>query len=131
MICQCSKPGWCPTLKMCTNGDIFRICHGDSGLPNEEEYRQHWLNNSSSHTETECQPMPMSVQAIDWQAIPYVPRRKACALLGIGTGELIECGPCGGGVKLKIFECAIYKTCTLEKQVANHQCCSTCNDYRE
>ena len=39
------------------------------------------------------------------------------------------CGPCGGGVKIKIFPCRKHGKCTLSKRVPEAACCAVCNDY--
>lgn len=36
------------------------------------------------------------------------------------------CGPCGGRVQIKVFECAVHGECTLAKKLPGKACCSGC-----
>lgn len=59
------------------------------------------------------------------------PPPAACRFLGKPTGNLAVCAEgCGRGVKLKLFECAIFSTCTIYKiSDGCGVCCRTCNRY--
>lgn len=60
-------------------------------------------------------------------APPAAPAPRApCIHRGEPTGQLAECPSCTGTVRVKIFACSALPcgTCTLEKPVDGHGCCS-------
>jgi predicted GH43/DUF377 family glycosyl hydrolase len=67
-----------------------------------------------------------------WGGPPAPERpRGPCEHLGEPTGETVACGTCRGGVKLKLFACAVHGRCTLGKTAApNVATCEGCGDYR-
>lgn len=64
-----------------------------------------------------------------------VERRKLntspCQHLGLPTGGLATCLSCGPGVRIKVFRCSIYGTCTDRRAVGVPGCCNRgrCRDY--
>lgn len=43
--------------------------------------------------------------------------------------RLKTCESCSGNVQIKIFQCRLYKECTIYKQIDNIQVCHNCKDY--
>lgn len=56
-------------------------------------------------------------------------RTASCRHLGGDTGAMIECPSCAGSVRVKMFECAIHRSCTLAKPVPGVACCQGCPDF--
>ena len=56
--------------------------------------------------------------------------RGPCKHLGEYLNRTKECVACRGTVKIKLFECAIHKICSINKPVGWH-CCHSCGDYEE
>lgn len=52
-----------------------------------------------------------------------------CTHRGAETGETVQCGTCRGGVKLKLFSCALHGRCTPMKKTGDIACCVECPDY--
>jgi hypothetical protein len=49
-----------------------------------------------------------------------------CAHRGEPTGETAPCGTCKGTVRLKLFPCAVYGSCTVGKKLPGRGCCRKC-----
>ena len=57
---------------------------------------------------------------------PETPANLGCIHLGKETGKLVRCATCAG-TKLKVFECAVFGTCTIGKRgVGAGGCCNGC-----
>lgn len=58
---------------------------------------------------------------------------RPCIHLGEETGEKVICPTCSpekeGKIKLKVFECNIYDSCTIGRKVPGIACCNGCKDY--
>ena len=63
------------------------------------------------------------------ETIPLI-RLPRCIHLGDDTGEVITCNNCSGNVRVKIYECAVHKQCTLGKKIGEVVACTDCGDYR-
>jgi hypothetical protein len=103
---------------------LHQICSGTSGLdPAEEEARrQNWSTNPGGQTAADCD---------DYSALPVQQAaRGRCKYLGEPTGAELPCPPCGGGVRIKVFGCALHGQCTVAKAQPQHACCAQCNDHR-
>ena len=57
-------------------------------------------------------------------------KRGPCKLLGEYLNRTKAGVACRGTVKIKLFECAIHKICSINKPVGWH-CCHSCGDYEE
>ena len=56
-------------------------------------------------------------------------KRGPCKHLGEYLNRTKECVACRGTVKIKLFECAIHKICSINKPVGFH--CCPCPQYEE
>jgi hypothetical protein len=58
-----------------------------------------------------------------WKARPAAAKipgeRPACRHLGDATGDTVTCPTCTGTRRLKLYLCAEFGTCTLDKAIAN------------
>ena len=61
------------------------------------------------------------------RSLPILP---PCPYRGPATGAVAECPSCDPAMKvrLKLFACEVYGTCTAAKKVAGHGCCEGCLD---
>jgi len=55
-------------------------------------------------------------------------RSVVCVHLG-KVNKKIKCNSCEGNVRIKLFDCAIHKQCTLSKDIDDIACCKSCGDY--
>jgi hypothetical protein len=63
-------------------------------------------------------------------APPQYRQANPCKFLGKDTGKRIECASCRKpGTQLKVFECALYKECTIPLGVPETQACQFCPKY--
>jgi hypothetical protein len=53
-----------------------------------------------------------------------------CPHQGAPTGGVVECLPCGGRTRLKLFGCALHGVCTTHQQAPGIACCQACTDRR-
>lgn len=49
-----------------------------------------------------------------------------CAHRGTPTGETLTCSTCAGRVRLKVFPCAVFGTCTAAVRQPGRGCCRRC-----
>jgi len=53
------------------------------------------------------------------------PKMLACPHLGEPTGEMLPCNSCGGTVRLKLFDCAVFGQCTIQTRLEGVACCAS------
>ena len=66
-----------------------------------------------------------------------IPPKRNCDKNSVGTCihrsqnhlRLKDCPTCAGSVKIKVFNCVLYKECTIQQQIDNIKCCASCSDY--
>jgi hypothetical protein len=55
--------------------------------------------------------------------------KTPCVHRGAIARRLVNCHSCPGDTDIKVFGCAIYRECTIGKQLAGIKCCASCGDY--
>lgn len=72
----------------------------------------------------------LAAQRAGQPAGPAPSPRGPCRWLGEATGRFVTCPTCRGVVKLKLFACEVFGSCTLSERVEGVDCCDAqCDGY--
>lgn len=102
--CICPVDGYCQRYRREMTGRVREICNGVGIASHKAEiYKATWRQLSGKS-------------------------QSECAWRGEASGELLECGSCPTGTKIKVFECGVHGNCTIAKS-AGVACCKGCSDF--
>ncbi|HEX4614016.1 MAG TPA: hypothetical protein VH092_37890, partial [Urbifossiella sp.] len=107
-------PSYRPQFGRLMTGRELDILEGRAGLPPAEVAR--YVAAWSRPAGTIATPPPAAPKVVE------CPHRSPSP-----TGE-VECLPCGGRTRLKVYSCAVHGTCVLGAGAAGHRSCAGCKD---
>lgn len=93
----------------------------------------HKIQCDSNHPGKEARKGPYTPDQckLCWLLLNNGKVSSKCRHRGDMTGQQVLCPTCAGTVRLHVYRCNLFGSCTLGKKVENVACCKGCEAYAE
>lgn len=105
--CECDEPGWCQRHRCRKPRRWFELCRTRPDLFQAWEQGRGPFQKHSSAARSQV----------------------VCVHRGSEIREQ-DCPTCVGLIRIKVFQCALHRECTLAKPLDAIACCARCGDYQ-
>ncbi|MBX3435749.1 MAG: hypothetical protein KF847_20720 [Pirellulales bacterium] len=106
--CECRSPGWCERHRCHKGRDYYEQCRRSQELFDAWE-----AGRGPGQLKVEGTPVVL---------------RPPCRHLGAEL-DAVECASCAGRVRIKVFACAQWGRCSIQRRLPDQACCAECPDH--